>query len=91
MPICMHLYFCDFLEFWEDDGEIRMEDERAWFISREGDESEERNRASFSRWEKLRVISHHFTELLLHITVIEMPANLSSCLTFCDWGIMLWR
>ncbi len=22
-----------YLEFWEDDGEIRLEDERAWFIS----------------------------------------------------------
>jgi len=22
------------IEFWEDDGEIRMEDERAWFIFR---------------------------------------------------------
>ena len=21
-----------FLEFWEDDGEIRLEDERAWFL-----------------------------------------------------------
>jgi len=27
-------YFCfrDFKEFWEDDGEIRLEDERAWFL-----------------------------------------------------------
>jgi hypothetical protein len=33
--------------------------------SREEDESEERNRASFPRWGKLRVISHHFTELSL--------------------------
>ena len=38
----------------------------------EGDESEERNRASFSRWEKLRVISYHFTELILQITKIRM-------------------
>ena len=37
-----HFHFRDFiLEFWEDDGEIRMEDERAWFISFMGDESEE--------------------------------------------------
>ena len=49
-----------------------MEDERAWFIFREGDESEERNRASFPRWGKLRVISYHFTELILHITDLEM-------------------
>jgi len=40
-----------------------MEDERARFISLEGKESEERNRASFPRWGKLRVISYHFTEL----------------------------
>ncbi len=30
-----------FLEFWEDDGEIRLEDERAWFISPMGNESED--------------------------------------------------
>ena len=55
-----------FREFWEDDEEIRMEDERARFISPlRGDESEERNRASFPRWGKLRVISYHFTELVL--------------------------
>jgi hypothetical protein len=47
-----------------------MEDERAWFIFE--DESEERNRASFPRWGKLRVISYHFTELVLKITEIEM-------------------
>jgi hypothetical protein len=41
-----------FLEFWEDDVEIRLEDERAWFISPDWeDESEDGNRASFSRWE----------------------------------------
>jgi len=29
----MHAHFRDFLvEFWEDDGEIRLEDERAWFL-----------------------------------------------------------
>jgi hypothetical protein len=37
-----------------------------------GNESEERNRASFPRWGKLRVIFHHFTELALEITEIEM-------------------
>ncbi len=41
------------------------------------DESEERNRASFPRWGKLRVISYHFTELFLKITVLEM-------LTICN-------
>ncbi|MFC2161804.1 hypothetical protein ACFLRX_09160 [Acidobacteriota bacterium] len=51
----MHLQNRDFLEFWElgrHDGEIRMEDERARFISLEGNESEERNRASFLRSRK---------------------------------------
>ncbi len=37
-----------------------------------GDEREERNRASFPRWGKLRVISHHFTELVLEITEIGL-------------------
>jgi len=27
-----HLHFCDFLEFWEDDGESVHGDERAWFL-----------------------------------------------------------
>jgi len=54
-----------FNEFWEDDGEIRLEDERAWFISRKEDESEDGDRASFSRWEKRSVISNHFTKLIL--------------------------
>ncbi len=31
------------------------------------DESRERNRASFPRWGKLRVISYHFFELVLEI------------------------
>ncbi len=43
------------------------------------DESEERNRASFPRWGKLRVISCHFTELILHITELEMLT-----LPFCN-------
>ncbi len=34
--------FAILLEFWEDDGEIRLEDERAWFLPNpiyfEGDE-----------------------------------------------------
>ena len=37
-----------------------------------GNESEERNRASFPRWGKLRVISNHFPELVLEIMGIEM-------------------
>ncbi len=43
-----------------------------------GNESEERNRASFPRWGKLRVISFHFTELVLIITKLgmrTMPEN----------------
>jgi hypothetical protein len=35
------------------------------------EESEDGNRASFSRWEKRSVISHHFPELVLEITVLE--------------------
>jgi hypothetical protein len=51
-------------EDWEDDGENRLEDERAWFISPDWeDESEDGNRASFSRWEKRSVISNHLPEL----------------------------
>jgi len=41
-----------------------------------GNESEERNRASFPRCVKLRVISHHFTELILKITEIGMLVKL---------------
>ncbi len=37
------------------------------------DESEERNRASFPRWGKLRVISYHFFELALKITEMDIP------------------
>ena len=36
------------------------------------EESEDGNRASFSRWEKRSVISNHFTELNLEITEMEM-------------------
>ncbi len=43
------------------------EDERAWFISCEGDESEDGDRVSFTRWGKRNVVSHHFAELLLLI------------------------
>ncbi len=42
----------------------------------EGDESEERNRASFPRRGKLRVISYHFAELDLEIMEKRMlPAG----------------
>ncbi len=36
------------------------------------EESEDGNRASFSRWEKRSVISSHFTELILEITGMGM-------------------
>jgi hypothetical protein len=36
------------------------------------EESKDGNRASFPRWGKRSVISYHFTELLLEITVLEM-------------------
>ncbi len=45
------------------------------------EESEEGDRASFSRWEKRSVISNHFTELVLDITEIEMLTHLSEFLT----------
>jgi len=48
------------------------EDERAWFIFREGDESEDGDRVSFPRWGKRNVVSHHFTERILEITKIEI-------------------
>ena len=43
------------------------EDERAWFISLMGNESEDGDRVSFPRWGKRNVVSHHFTELVLEI------------------------
>ena len=36
------------------------------------EESEDGDRASFSRWEKRSVISYHFTELVLKITEMGM-------------------
>ncbi len=36
------------------------------------EESEDGDRASFSRWEKRSVISYHFTELVLKIMGLEM-------------------
>ena len=44
------------------------------------EESEEGDRASFSRWEKRSVISYHFTELVLKITEIWMPTFQSAFL-----------
>ncbi len=38
------------------------------------EESEEGDRASFSRWEKRSVISNHFTELVLEIMEMGMLA-----------------
>ncbi len=43
------------------------------------EESEDGNRASFSRWEKRSVISSHFTELVLEITGIGMLSFLLNC------------
>ena len=57
------------------------EDERAWFISLMGNESEDRDRVSFPRWGKRNVVSHHFTELILHITVLEMHTLFLKLLT----------
>ena len=48
------------------------EDERAWFIFRKGDESEDGDRVSFPRWGKRNMVSFHFTELILEITVLEI-------------------
>ncbi len=36
------------------------------------EESEDGDRASFSRWEKRSVISNHFTELVLDIAEMEI-------------------
>ncbi len=44
------------------------------------EESEDGNRASFSRWEKRSVISNHFTELVLEIT--EMGTFMKYSFTF---------
>jgi hypothetical protein len=47
------------------------------------EESEDGNRASFPRWGKRSVISYHFTELVLEITVLEMlPFPSFSCVAF---------
>ena len=73
------------------------EDERAWFIFRKGDESEDGDRVNFSRWGKRNVVSHHFTELVLEITEMEMLFTTSEDLPFrsfpSSWresGLMDW-
>ncbi len=48
------------------------------------EESEDGNRASFSRWEKRSVISNHFTKLVLEIIEIEMIAPHISGLSILD-------
>ena len=60
-----HLHFRDFLEFWEDDEEIRIGG-RAGMVHLpcEGDESEDGDRVSFPRRGKRNVVSFHFTELI---------------------------
>jgi len=52
------------------------EDERAWFISPLGNESEDGDRVSFPRWGKRNVISNHFTELYLEIMETRMHTPL---------------
>ena len=56
------------LEFWEDDGEIRIGG-RAGMVHFPHREMRARNgdRVSFPRWGKRNVVSHHFTELILEI------------------------
>jgi hypothetical protein len=58
------------IEFWEDDGEIRIGGRAGMVPPLE--ESEDGDRASFSRWEKRSVIYNHFTELVLEITEMGM-------------------
>ena len=41
------------------------------------EESEDGDRASFSRWGKRSVISNHFTELVLKITEIGIVSNVA--------------
>jgi len=45
------------------------------------EESEDGDRASFSRWEKRSVISNHFTELVLDIMEMEMQTSIPPLLT----------
>ncbi|MCJ7580451.1 MAG: hypothetical protein MUP98_07940 [Candidatus Aminicenantes bacterium] len=62
-----------------------MMEKSVWRTSGHGsslEESEDGNRASFSRWEKRSVILNHFTELVLEITVLEMLSIAMLYLTF---------
>ncbi|GAF79421.1 unnamed protein product [marine sediment metagenome] len=54
-----------YLEFWEDDGEIRIGGRAGMVHLLKEDESEDGDRVSFPRWGKRSVISNHFTELVL--------------------------
>jgi hypothetical protein len=45
------------------------------------EESEDGNRASFPRWGKRSVISHHFTELVLRTTEMRMLLKQNACFT----------
>jgi len=58
------------LKFWEDDEEIRIGG-RAGMVPPQ-EESEDGDRVSFPRWGKRNVVSFHFTELVLEITVLKM-------------------
>ena len=63
-----------FLRFWEDDEEIRIGG-RAGMVHltpKEEDESEDGDRVSFPRWGKRDVVSRHFTEPTLEITILEI-------------------
>ena len=50
------------------------------------EESEDGDRVSFPRWGKRNVVSHHFTELVLEITVLEMLSQDS--LTFIEFEVI---
>ena len=54
------------------------------------EESEDGNRASFSRWEKRSVISNHFTELVLEIIEIEMIPSLTRYRSLADIRREIW-
>jgi len=71
-----HPHLCDFIEFWEDDGEIRIGGRAGMDPPRE--ESEDGDRVSFPRWGKRSVVSLHFTELVLKITEMGMPPAFTS-------------
>jgi len=47
------------------------------------EESEDGDRVSFPRWGKRNVVSFHFTELVLEITVLEMLPVYNNFLFLC--------